>query len=248
MKNNLFHLFFAFISVTIVYGYGFPLEAFGQQEAAARRVNVYSEGTLDRQELIAKTLAFVKSVEEQGANARGRVIVQTRVVKFTGRCKDDKPIYDKGVEMIVRDVLGNLPKEISERIVIQSVDLTILFNASFWLIPEGAKEPAIVESGYHPWCPECPAVRVIGKPKVPKGTRIIEFEVTTSQLCDEEKLEWAVSSGRIIEGQGTKKIKVDISGLSIGSVTATFNIEMWRLECYVCPSEHSLTTEIDGSN
>jgi hypothetical protein len=83
----------------------------------------------------------------------------------------------------------------------------------------------VICPGWHPDPPPCPTVSVSCPSEVdPKEA--ITFEATVSGGDPEIKrtYQWSVSSGKIISGQGTSKISVDVSDLSDASVTGTVSI------------------------
>lgn len=73
--------------------------------------------------------------------------------------------------------------------------------------------------------PPCPVVSV-SCPNSVESKESVTFEATVSG-GDSEMIptyEWSLSAGKIISGQATRKITVDISGLSRESVTATVSV------------------------
>jgi hypothetical protein len=78
----------------------------------------------------------------------------------------------------------------------------------------------VICPGWHPDPPPCPSVSVSCPSGIePKASATFE----ASMLGDFPRVtyEWSVSAGKIISGQATSKIAVDVSGLSDESVTAT---------------------------
>ena len=83
----------------------------------------------------------------------------------------------------------------------------------------------VICPGWHPPPPPCPTVSVSCPTRVEsKGS--VTFDVTVSGGHPEIKptYEWSLSAGKIIGGEATRKITVDVSGLSQDSVTATVSV------------------------
>jgi hypothetical protein len=80
-----------------------------------------------------------------------------------------------------------------------------------------------------PTCPnvaiECPDRVVLGEPLTFRST------VTGGSPNVAQTHNWTVSAGRIIDGQGTGKIRVDTTGLAGQTVTATLSMGGYNLDC-----------------
>ncbi len=76
----------------------------------------------------------------------------------------------------------------------------------------------------------CPKLRIIEPAfAVKPGERLI-FEVNSTETPDLKKstFNWTVNQGKIVEGQGTRKIAVDTNGLRETTVTATLRVSACR--------------------
>lgn len=83
----------------------------------------------------------------------------------------------------------------------------------------------VICPGWLPDPPPCPVISV-SCPNSVESKESISFEATVSG-GDPEMIptyEWSLSAGKIISGQATRKITVDVSGLSRESVTATVSV------------------------
>jgi archaellum component FlaG (FlaF/FlaG flagellin family) len=214
--------------------------ALGQQP---ERVDHFQASTFDEDTIKAKVFQLVRKLSEGDQRAKG-LIITYMIPTATGRCRDDAVLFDQRVEIAVRDALSELPAELSNRITLRNDDMSRQFQAAFWIVPDMANEPEVQESGYHPFCAACPTIQIRRIPKTANNAQLIEFEAIIDRVCSEDEMKWSVSAGRIVSGQGSQKIRVDVSGESSNSITVTFNLSPWRPECVVCPNEASFTTEI----
>lgn len=92
----------------------------------------------------------------------------------------------------------------------------------------------------------CPAISVSGGGVVESGEPMI-FRAEVKGF-DLEKLtfNWTVSNGTIIEGRGTPDIKVDTTGLSSSSITATVEIKGLSEGCGSIASETGSVSPVCG--
>ena len=82
----------------------------------------------------------------------------------------------------------------------------------------------VVCPGWLPDPPPCPTISV-SCPSTVESKQPVTFEATVSGGPDTTRTyEWSLSAGRIISGQGTTKISVDVSGVNDKSVTATVSL------------------------
>ena len=227
------------IAVTLFLGIS-VLNALGQQ---AERVDHFQSTGFDEDAVKAKVFHLARKLSEGDQGAKGLIITYTTPTT-TGRCRDDATAFDKRIEIAVRDALSELPVELSTRITLRNDDMSRQFQAAFWIVPDKANEPEVQESGYHPYCPACPAIRIHRILMTANSARMVEFEAIIDRVCNEDEMKWSVSGGRIVSGQGSQKIRIDISDESSTSITVTFRLSPWRQECVECPNEASFTAEI----
>jgi hypothetical protein len=84
----------------------------------------------------------------------------------------------------------------------------------------------------------CPKIEVVGGGVINPGEPM-NFSVKVGDEAKDLNLEyqWTASEGKIIEGQGTSSIKIDITGLANVNVTATIEIKGFPENCRNVSSE-----------
>jgi hypothetical protein len=88
----------------------------------------------------------------------------------------------------------------------------------------------------------CPTIHVSGPAGIPKPGELIPYIVQlTGNVPENVGFRWSVSSGKVIEGQGTDKVKIDADWMSGVSVTAT--VEVLGLPAG-CPNTSSETMAV----
>ena len=90
----------------------------------------------------------------------------------------------------------------------------------------------IVCPGWLPDPPPCPHI-FVSCPYSAESKAAITFEakVSSGPAGMKPTYKWSLSAGKIIRGQGTPKITVDVSGLSIDAVTATVSVRGAHRNC-----------------
>jgi hypothetical protein len=93
---------------------------------------------------------------------------------------------------------------------------------------------AFVPSGVSPntWVGDCPKLIIECPTDVPESGKTYTVKVRAEGHNSNQELSynWSVSSGEIIEGQGTSSVKIRISDPS-QSVTATVEVNGLKLDC-----------------
>ena len=103
----------------------------------------------------------------------------------------------------------------------------------------------VVCPGWLPDPPPCPHI-FVSCPDNAESKAAITFEATVSggPAGMKPTYKWSLSAGKIISGQGTPKIAVDVSGLSIDAVTATVSVGGAH---QFCATVASCTVQLGGT-
>lgn len=118
-------------------------------------------------------------------------------------------------------------------------DLTV---AEFWLVPKDANVPRPAACGE---C-SCPVLYVSGDETIDAAAGNLTFTANVKGAMQKvTKYTWYVSAGKIVEGQGTKTIRVDAQGAT--EITAIVRIG-GTCDDEICPLEASEATKITGKS
>lgn len=102
-----------------------------------------------------------------------------------------------------------------------------------WIVPPGAQPPCPTPTVAPDEVAYCPFVRVGGLPYVPAPGRPIEFKVDVE--VNSRKVQpgftWTVSRGRIVLGQGTDTIRVELPAGTSGDITARVDLVGYSPDC-----------------
>jgi len=104
-----------------------------------------------------------------------------------------------------------------------------------WIVPPGAQPPSPTPTIRPEGVAYCPYVGFRSLPYVPKPNSPLEFKavVESNDKKIQPTFEWKVSQGRIVRGQGTDTIAVEVPDEASGDVIARVEIGGYSLECPV---------------
>lgn len=104
-----------------------------------------------------------------------------------------------------------------------------------WIVPPGAQPPEPTPTVRPEDVAHCPFLRISGSPYIPQPNSALEFKaiVESNDKKIQPTFSWKVSQGKIINGQGTDTIAVEIPDSASGDVIARVDIGGYSLECPV---------------
>ena len=106
-------------------------------------------------------------------------------------------------------------------------------TTELWIVPPGAQPPSPIPTVRPKDVAYCPFVRVKSLPYVPKPNGPLEFKaiVESNDKTIQPTFEWKVSQGKIVSGQGTDTIAVEVPDGASGEVIAKVDVGGYSLEC-----------------
>lgn len=186
-------------------------------------------GNITNGDLKARLDSFFTKLQED-ANANGFIVM-------FGKSRD----LEKHVK-IISDHIGNKNFQ-SSRITFINGGEEKEIRTKFWIIPAGADTSAIL-IGKRPYEPICPAISVTPPPKALSADEPYVFVANVSDEKDRDELSyyWLVDKGKIIEGQGTKTIKVSAKNLAETYISASVHISGLPNICLDWASDAAIVT------
>lgn len=152
--------------------------------------------------------------------------------------KTERP---KEIEAVIRETaLRNEIDQASITIIRESTAKEIV---EFWRVPPGANNPLC---RYCEPVPEdvCPRVMVSGPAGITNPGDSFHFTATIDKAPSNPiDYRWTVSTGSIVDGQGTDKIRVDVDWEAVDGITVTATVEVLGL-AKECPNTYSLTAGV----
>jgi len=102
-----------------------------------------------------------------------------------------------------------------------------------WIVPPGAQPPHPTPTIRPEDVAHCPFLRVSGSPYLAKSNSSLEFKaiVESNDKKIQPAFSWMVSQGKIINGQGTNTIAVELPSGTSGKVIAEVDVGGYSLEC-----------------
>jgi hypothetical protein len=103
----------------------------------------------------------------------------------------------------------------------------------FWIVPKGAEMPAPTPAFSKNETVYCPEINVAGDGFRHDRNEPLKFSVAINGAGTNESfpLEWSVSAGKIIGGQGTNQIQIDLSETDAKKITAAVIVKGLAPEC-----------------
>lgn len=103
----------------------------------------------------------------------------------------------------------------------------------YWIVPKNAEPPKPTPSFDKSESFDCPSINVYADALQFDKTKSINFSVSDYYLDKIENLKflWKVSAGKIIEGQGQEKIKVDLTDTNVKRITAFVEVDGLPYPC-----------------
>jgi len=102
-----------------------------------------------------------------------------------------------------------------------------------WIVPPGAQPPEPTPTVRSEDVARCPFLRISGSSYVPTPNAPLEFKANLES--NGRKIDpgftWQVSQGKIINGQGTDRIAVEVPAGASGKVIARLDVSGYALDC-----------------
>jgi hypothetical protein len=206
------------------------------------KVDTYDGRLPDTEKIVAKTQAFLSRLASEAVSTHGAIVFYYRQERDVD-CFDGGISADKETEELVRKTISIDPTIDINRITYVPGHIQGHDEVEFWIVPPEAKVPAAGDRDYDPVCC-CPTIKLVGLPSVHAGTKTIRFFLwmTAAPSLAQTKFKWTVSNGKVISGQGTKDVTVELNRGEVSEVKATVEAELTTW-CS-CPTSDSYTTKI----
>ena len=192
----------------------------------------YRDDAAERKELAARFRLYAEQLRKEGARPYA-IIYGPRVVEWE--------IYNRSVAELRSGVLWEYltPAGFDWR-QINWVNGGFREEAAteLWIVPPGAQPPCPTPTIRPEDVAYCPYVRVTGATYVPAPSGTVRFKASVSDYGKNisHTFLWMVSKGRIVSGQGTGEIEVELPPGASGEVLAKVEVHGYSLECPLASS------------
>ena len=142
-------------------------------------------------------------------------------------------------------VLKNGYKIIPERIILIDGGVRETESLEFWIVPEGTELPKPNPHFDESEAISCPEIRVAGDGFQLEKDKPLKFSVNVKggEVTGEQDFQWKISDGKIISGQGTNRIEIDLSEADVKRITASVQVKGYAPEC----NNHAYSTTKVGA-
>lgn len=230
------HLFFAF-----VIGFCFFSIASTQTKPVAIRFGSYEKLPYENTGIFTeRTNNFIKQIKKETSTNKA-VIIFYNQRKGIFPLNGGKEFNDYALQMIVNDYT-KIP---TNRVISIDGGFREYPSVEFWIVPPDAELPKPTPTFDKTETAVCPEINVAGDGFQRDRKLPLKFSVAIKGEEPDSKLgfEWNVSAGKIIAGQGTNQIQINLSETSAKQITASVQVKGLTPEC----DNHSFSTTEVGS-
>ena len=229
------------IAFLVLICFGFCSFALAQEQAIAIRFGSYEKLPYEQTGIFTeRTNNFIKQIKKEPSTSKGVIIFYNQ---RTGRfpLNAGKEFNDYALQMIVSDYT-NIPAGL-----VISIDggYRNYPSVEFWIVPQNAQMPKPTPTFDKSEIAVCPEINVGGDGFRRDRNLPLNFSVAVKGAEPDAKLgfEWNVTAGKIIAGQGTNQIKIDLSETNARYIAAAVQVKGLNAEC----DNHSSNNTIVGS-
>lgn len=191
MKSAFLIFFFVLCS--------FTLPIFPQEKPVAVKIDEHNDEIETIDLFVEKTKTFLRKVSEAPKTTRGFIFVTTR----------EHSTYKRLSEKLKQILSEN--SELKHRITLSQAGVRYITQpqiTEFWLIPKGTEEPYIPFSISY----VCPSIKIVGNENFSDFSQPLVFSASISGGSQSDvEYKWTISAGKILQGQGTPTIEIDLS-------------------------------------
>lgn len=216
MKRNISKI------ILLIYLTSLGFQTFAQQKSVAIK---FDEFFYQKADLTGRANRFAQYIKKDLQSKFYIVYYNPRKSKYG---LDGKKWADYAL-----GVLANGYDISQSRIIL--IDGGIRENQSleFWIVPEGANPPKPTPHFDEREAITCPEIKIDGESFQFNKNEFLRFSASTEggETVYKTDYEWNVSAGKIVEGQGTNQIKVDVTATDAKRITALVQIKGFAAEC-----------------
>lgn len=239
MKNNCLAALSLTIIVTyFVVGQGQSIEQTRERKArkfdeftigvGSRELRLYRNYAEQDKELKARLARYAKQLQSEGARPYA-ITYSPRVVEWE--------IYNRSIAKMRAGALWEVTGLGVDwrHINVVNGGFREVATTELWIVPPGAQPPRPTPTVKLEDVAYCPYVRVGGSPYLPTPNTPIEFKAIVN--VNDNKVHpayvWSISQGKIVSGQWTDTIAVELPADASGEVVAKVALSGYSLECPV---------------
>jgi hypothetical protein len=206
----------------------FSFHVFSQNKINALKFDeFYYDPHQQSDPLIERGNRFAQQVKKEPIENRALIIFYNqRKGKYPLDQGEDWANYTKGI-------MVNGYKIAANRVSILDGGYRETASLEYWILPPGAAVPTAFPEFRGDETIICPEINIAGDGFMHDRTKPLRFSVVVSGKAPgtDLKYEWNVSVGKIIDGQGTNIVKVDLNRSEAKRVTASLRVYGLSPEC-----------------
>ena len=209
------------------------VQCFAQQKSVTPiKIDEFEAIRSDSQTMAAKTELFLDKLSKSPRTTHGVIIIYPQLMTT---CSLLNPLKtDEETVELVSHVVAEHKGISKKRVKILKANPYLRTTTEFWFVPKGAKRPEPENREFYPNCC-CPKIDIIGPAQIDitSGKISLAVQLSTDLDTDRIKYQWEASGALISSGQGTNKIEVDVSKVSMSTLKVSVRLQV-RSVCN-CP-------------
>lgn len=225
MKKHILCSAFIFL-VTIL----FCNFVFSQKAPAAKKFDEFADYPAEEgSPLYDRTTRFGERIKKEAKTQKAIIIFYNqRKVTYPGEAASGKNWAEKA-----SNILKYNYEMKEERIVLIDGGYREFPSLEFWIAPQDAEIPEPTPTVDKSEVIYCPSIWVAGDGFRHDRKKPLKFSAALRDTAEGQSfpMEWSVSAGKIVKGQGTKQIEIDISETNAKRITAGVIVKNLPPEC-----------------
>ncbi len=216
------------------------LTIFSQTKPVSIKFDEYSEESGANLKLLAeKTKRFAKHLRKLPKSTKGVIIYYTNVHE-ADCCSKTKSIAEQRNDY-VRNLLTNKYKISPARVVSKPSAYRYFSEIEFWHQPKNAEIPTDTPNANADFF--CPIISIEGDEVIIDKNKTVSFLAKYAGGNQEVVFNWSVSTGRIIKGQGTGIIEVDLTETNSKEIEIVLSLRDCCFELLCTPASFKAKIE-----
>ena len=208
----------------------FSLQIFAQDKAVALKFDEFDDAV--EEYLFAEPISITQRIERFANQLKKTSNSKAYIIYYQSQISENS-YAASNLAHSIKSILSYRKGIDSEKIVLIDGGIREKRTIEFWIAPKNAEPPKPSPQFDKSELILCPTMQVYGNGFSYNQNGSLDFTVFMSNVPENTtfEYEWKISAGRIVAGQGTKKITVDVDNVGSKNVTAFVKVKEIDYPC-----------------